>query len=473
MDLHERLMRTARRELLSQISITDRLIKQLYRRAAKAIEQQIAAAKAGSLTERWLTAYKAELDKEIQRLGEGVYTATVNGARRAAEARVECEQEYLRQVAAQAGVDDSFVSTLSSVPTEALRAMMDGRLYTDGRMLSQRIWSATGRLEGNIAEILQQGVAQQLDALTLAKQLEAYVNPSAACPVSWHTLYPDIPFDRKVDYNALRLARTAITHAHWAAEKAAAKKNPLCQGLKWNLSNSHYERQIEHWGEDVCDGYARHDEGLGEGVWPIDKLPLPHPQCLCYRTEALPPMDEAVEILSSWADLTDDERHLRAWAKGEAKDEALEKDYQRWREEKLQAQRRENVQSALDKSLDFATMDTDSIAIPHSLGAKALNYDVKLPDGTYAQLTEGTRITNVKIIAGSGRERQIDMIQALLDRYPGTSETAWTKRKGIGYIDYLGESYKAELHWYEEPSVGRVEFKIKTKNGAWFIDDEY
>lgn len=351
MDLHERLMRTARRELLSQISITDRLIKQLYRRAAKAIEQQIAAAKAGSLTERWLTAYKAELDKEIQRLGEGIYTATVNGARRAAEARVECEQEYLRQVAARAGVDDSFVSTLSSVPTEALRAMIDGRLYTDGRMLSQRIWSATGRLEGNIAEILQQGVAQQLDALTLAKQLEAYVNPSAACPVSWHTLYPDIPFDRKVDYNALRLARTAITHAHWAAEKAAAKKNPLCQGLKWNLSNSHYERQVEHWGEDVCDEYARHDEGLGEGVWPIDKLPLPHPQCLCYRTEVLPPMDEAVEILSSRADLTDDERHLRAWAKGEAKDDALEKDYQRWKVEKIAA--------ALDKSGANDKMEMD------------------------------------------------------------------------------------------------------------------
>lgn len=342
MDLHEKLVRAARREMLSQISITDRLIKQLYRRAAKAIEKQIAGAKAGSLTERWLTAYKAELDREMERLSQGIYTAAVDGARRAAEARVECEREYLRRAAALAKVDDSFVSTLANVPTEALRAMIDGRLYTDGRMLSQRIWSATGRLEGNLAEILQQGVAQKLDALTLAKQLQAYVNPSAACPVSWHTLYPDIPFDRHVDYNALRLARTAITHAHWAAEKAAAKKNPLCRGLKWNLSNSHYERQIEPSGEDVCDEYARHDEGLGEGVWPIDKLPMPHPQCLCYRTEVLPTLEEAAEILSSRADLTESERRLSAWAKGEAQDEALEKDYQRWKMEKIAA--------ALDKS---------------------------------------------------------------------------------------------------------------------------
>lgn len=454
MDLHERLMRTARRELLSQISITDRLIKQLYRRAAKAIEQQIAAAKAGSLTERWLTAYKAELDKEIQRLGEGVYTATVNGARRAAEARVECEQEYLRQVAAQAGVDDSFVSTLSSVPTEALRAMIDGRLYTDGRMLSQRIWSATGRLEGNIAEILQQGVAQQLDALTLAKQLEAYVNPSAACPVSWHTLYPDIPFDRKVDYNALRLARTAITHAHWAAEKAAAKKNPLCQGLKWNLSNSHYERQVEHWGEDVCDEYARHDEGLGEGIWPIDKLPLPHPQCLCYRTEVLPPMDEAVEILSNRADLTDDERHLRAWARGEAKDEALEKDYQRWREEKLQAQRRENVQSVLDKSLDFATMDTDSIA-------RAMLGNPQIPDGKIYQfmLKPGAKHNRDFVEAGylsaaDGERLRADILEKC--KNAPFDEVGWDDQyKFVRYSQYitLGPAeHRFKVAWKLEPN---------------------
>ena len=81
----------------------------------------------------------------------------------------------------------------------------------------------------------------------------------------------------------------------------------------------------------MCDEYARHDEGLGEGVWPIDKLPMPHPQCLCYRTEVLPTLEEAAEILSGRADLTESERRLSAWAKGETQDEALEKDYRRWR----------------------------------------------------------------------------------------------------------------------------------------------
>ena len=449
MDLHEQLVRAARREMLSQISITDRLIKQLYRRAAKAIEKQIAGAKAGSLTERWLTAYKAELDREIERLSQGVYTATVDGARRAAEARVECEREYLRRAAALAKVDDSFVSTLANVPTEALRAMIDGRLYTDGRMLSQRIWSATGRLEGNLAEIIQQGVAQKLDALTLAQQLQAYVNPSAACPVSWHTLYPDIPFDRHVDYNALRLARTAITHAHWAAEKAAAEKNPLCRGLKWNLSNSHYERQIEPSGEDVCDEYARHNEGLGEGVWPIDKLPMPHPQCLCYRTEVLPTLEEAAEILSSRADLTESERRLSAWAKGETQDEALEKDYQRWKLEK--------IRDLLDNSLEFATMNTDGIA-------SAMMASPEIPDAKIYQfmLKPGAKHNRDFAEAGylseaDGERLRADILEKC--RNAPVEDIRWNaeynQTRYIQYI-YLGpEEHRFKVSWKIEPNAER------------------
>lgn len=113
------------------------------------------------------------------------------------------------------------------------------------------------------------------------------------------------------------------------------------------------------------------------------------------------------------------------------------------------------------------------IKINKSLGAKAKNYDVKLPNKEIVHLTEGTSITHVSVIAGKGRNRKIDMVDVLLDKYPGTQETEWVKAKGVGYIDYDGESYKTELHWYEEPSVGRVEWKVKPDgDGNWFIEDD-
>ena len=118
-------------------------------------------------------------------------------------------------------------------------------------------------------------------------------------------------------------------------------------------------------------------------------------------------------------------------------------------------------------------MSLPDIEIGKSVGAKAKNYDIRLPNNEIVHLSEGTRITNVQVIAGKGRNRKIDMVAVLIDRYPGTKETEWQKVKGIGYIDYQGENYKAVLHWYQEPSVGKVEWKVKPDaDGNWFIDED-
>ena len=137
------------------------------------------------------------------------------------------------------GVDGSFTGIFSRTPDAALRMLIDGRMYRDGKSLSRRIWNRTDQLQGSIEDILTQGIAQHRSALQIAQDLEAYVSPKAKMPVSWLTLYPDIPFDRQIDYNAQRLARTAINHAYWAANMAAAKANPFCRAMHWQLSHSH------------------------------------------------------------------------------------------------------------------------------------------------------------------------------------------------------------------------------------------
>lgn len=127
----------------------------------------------------------------------------------------------------------------------------------------------------------------------------------------------------------------------------------------------------------------------------------------------------------------------------------------------------------LEKSTKSGIMSLPDIEIGKSIGAKAKNYDIRLPNNEIVHLSEGTRITNVQVIAGKGRNRKIDMVSVLIDRYPGTKETEWQKVKGIGYIDYQGENYKADLHWYQEPSVGKVEWKVKPDaDGNWFIDED-
>ena len=217
------------------------------------------------------------------------------------------------------------------------------------------------------------------------------------------------------------------------------------------MSDAHYERQVEPWGEDECDEYARHEEGLGRGNFPIDRLPRPHPNCLCIQWEVLPEPEEAVE-------------RFKAWMNG-AEDPALETGFAKWVRtddgEKTAAKIVGNGnRSGVDKPAQHDTIDSDSISIPRSLGARAMNYKVLLPNGSYTTFSEGTRITNVKVIAGKGRDRQIDEIDNLLDRFGGDA-FEWKKMKGIGYAEYDGESVRAEVHWYEEPNVGRCKFKVK------------
>ena len=98
--------------------------------------------------------------------------------------------------------------------------------------------------------------------------------------------------------------------------------------------------------------------------------------------------------------------------------------------------------------------------------------NVMLPDGTWTHLTEGTYLEQVRVIAGRGREREIDVLDVLVDQYPESEPELWQKKKGYGYIDYQDESYKADLHWYEEPHIGKTPMKVKPDAaGNWFYED--
>ena len=113
--------------------------------------------------------------------------------------------------------------------------------------------------------------------------------------------------------------------------------------------------------------------------------------------------------------------------------------------------------------------------IGRSVGAKAKNYEIHDPQtGSFIRLAEGTIITQPKnhVMAGKGRDRQIDCLDWLLDKYGGDA-LQWTKEKGFGFVeDEYGDIHRVELHWYQEPSVGKVEMKLKYRDGRAYIDDE-
>jgi len=123
------------------------------------------------------------------------------------------------------------------------------------------------------------------------------------------------------------------------------------------------------------------------------------------------------------------------------------------------------------KTDDENVLRLSDLKIECCLGAKSQSYVIEMPDGEIINLSEGTRITNIEVIAGKGRDRKIDIVDILVDNYGGNADE-WQKVKGIGYVDFGGENYKAELHWYQEPSVGKVLWKLKPQRGGEYFIDE-
>ena len=101
------------------------------------------------------------------------------------------------------------------------------------------------------------------------------------------------------------------------------------------------------------------------------------------------------------------------------------------------------------------------ISIHKSVGAAANNYNVRLPNGTYSKLVEGTKITKVYTFAGKGATKKIDVAQYLEKQY-NVPASEWKKVRGDGFIiDENGKNRHAELHWFESDKTGRIKMKAK------------
>nr|DAP12284.1 MAG TPA: minor capsid protein [Caudoviricetes sp.] len=109
------------------------------------------------------------------------------------------------------------------------------------------------------------------------------------------------------------------------------------------------------------------------------------------------------------------------------------------------------------------TMKVSEIKIHRSVGAKGKNYDIIDPEtGEFFRFSEGTRIQNVEVFAGKGVKNSLhDGVAEGLCKEFGGSPEKWQHVKGFGIIGYFGEDVKAEVHWFQEETVGKVKFKIK------------
>jgi len=290
MDYRKIVFETRRKASKLTLDQQKQLLK-LYDDAIKSLSKKARRSKSKSLTNRWVLDYQKQLKAAKKELRQELNKIIRSGINEGAKLGTEPQQLIMKEIFRLAGIEvrETFINMFSQVQDNIVHDIISGNLYKDSRTLSARIWSYGEGFENDIQYVINQAILEKKSAIELARDLEKYVLDPAKRETDWGSAYPNLRH-KKVDYNAMRLARTSINHSYQTASIQSSNINPFVEGIQWHSAMIH-GRTCE-----LC--MERHGQ-----VFPVDDVPLDHPNGLCTMIPYIPKdLDTVAEELRNWVD---------------------------------------------------------------------------------------------------------------------------------------------------------------------------
>ena len=259
-----KLCEEAQKKKLKLIKKQEKQIKEIYNDMYLKVSKKLSKVNPNTLSERYLQEFKKVLEKEIKASNKQVEKIVKDNMKKSSELANNTQLDFFMSINDKYNLNmqDTFSSMFSKIPKEAMNEILFGKVYKDRAGLSERIWLDTKKFNKDIDYVIAEGIANKKPTYEIAKDLEKYVNPNAVKEWEWSKVYPNA--NKVVDYNAQRLARTAVNHAFQQAQKRSCEKNPYVEGIRWISANSHGR---------TCELCRERD---GE-VFLVKDLPLDHP----------------------------------------------------------------------------------------------------------------------------------------------------------------------------------------------------
>lgn len=232
------------------------------------------------VSERYYKELQKQLRATSQEVSNEIYSKIKKNIYTVADAVVADNVKWLESFGFS---KDGLNAVFSYVPDEVVRRLITGQIYESGWSLSARIWGDNEQTLKDIYQVMAKGLAENKPIYQIAKDLEAYVRPSARLP--WNLTMADGVkiYKKQVDYNAQRLARTLVQHGYQQSFLATTQKNPFITEYIW-ISN----------GSRVCELCKSRD-----GVhFKKDELPMDHPNGMCTMEPVV--VDNMVDQLADW-----------------------------------------------------------------------------------------------------------------------------------------------------------------------------
>lgn len=208
-------------------------------------------------------------------IGNLVKAGRAESQAEAIEQSFDWDETLLARAITNSDDRDAIRSYLLSSADKNIDALM-ARIFGTRFTLSQLVYQAQKLSDGWVERIINDALGRGATVSELADDVKGLINPNVKGGPS---------------YAANRLARTEINNAYHAQSIQSAQDKPWVNGMRWRLSNSHPT-------PDNCNLYADADNGLGNGIWMVDRVPnKPHPQCLCY---VVPELVTIAEFNRNW-----------------------------------------------------------------------------------------------------------------------------------------------------------------------------
>ena len=199
---------------------------------------------------------------------------------------------------------------------KTIQQMIQGDIYNDNKGLSKRLWSITNRSGDKLSTAINSCIAQGMGAADMSQNLKEFA-------MGGHHTWSRNKIREKLgdgyarkygsgglDYEALRLARTTLTHQAQISVINSSKVNPYLQFVKWHS---------DHQAGRTCQQCIDRDGQL----FKIDEVPLDHPNGMCWI--------QPVYSIDGKTEATPEEmaKDMKAWGKGEPNSGLMDKIYKR------------------------------------------------------------------------------------------------------------------------------------------------
>lgn len=282
------------------IRMRQRATARSFERMRAKIDEQIATMNMSTTSERAKRQQLEEIRNELQKALGTFYSDLEDGLK---SDMISIGESVLSDSEAfYKSLNMPISMSITSFPVEIMENVINGTVYEEKWFLSSALWGDYQSKLDDINTVVAEGIGLNKSIYDIAKDLEKYVDPNARKDWSWAKVYPGTA--KTVDYNAQRLARTLVSHAYQQNVVRQAQANPFASGVKWEASG----------GERMCEICEERD---GK-IFPVDDVPLDHPNGMCTFSVETPSMMEMSDILADWVngEPTDWDDQLNAYYEG-------------------------------------------------------------------------------------------------------------------------------------------------------------